>query len=225
MSFFDRLFTRLPDSIFTRITTSRIGKLVLLGTEKLDDLETTIRRFLTLRDVDQESGGILDLTGEITRTKRLGRIDFFYRLFIKADGAKRFKAPTVPGMNEIFILIFGDSFVRIDPGWLLRNTATKKFDGLGFLDAAGFFDPEHQIEVLDGAGFFDATGFLFPGKFIDPAHIEVVLDGPVEDIPIFDGFTEFVEEFSAAGVSNSVNATMVGNTNGGPSYPFTLDVA
>ncbi len=225
MSFFDRLFKELPDSIFTRVTSSRIGKLVLLGTEKLDDLETVIRRMLTLRDVDLESGGILDLTGEITRTDRLGRIDSLMRLFIKADGAKRFKAPTIFGMNEIFILIFGDSFVRIDPGWLLRNTATKKLDGLGFFDALGFLDPDHQILVFDGDGFFDATGFLFPGRFIDPAHIEIVLDGPVEDIPIFDGFTEFVEEFSAAGVSNSVNAKMVGNTNGGPSYPFTLDVA
>jgi len=224
MTFFDRLFTEMPDSIFSRDTNSRIGKLILLGTEKLDDLKTTIERFLTLRDVDQESGFILDLTGDITRTRRLGRIDSLMRLFIKGDGAKRFKAPTIFGMNEIFILLFPNSFVRIDPGWLLRNTATKTLDGLGFFDALGFLDPEHQILVLDALGFFDAAGFLFPGRFIDPAHIEIVFDGPVEEIALFDGFTEFVEEFSAAGVSNSVNAKMVGNTNGGPTYPFTLDV-
>jgi len=94
-----------------------------------------------------------------------------------------------------------------------------------FLDGAGFLDPDHQINVLDGNGFLDGTGFLFPGQFIDPAHIELVFDGPVEEIPLFDGFSEFVEEVSAAGVSNSVNATMFADESAGAVYPFELDIA
>ena len=223
--FFDRLFNKFPGSIFTRDPNSRIGKLFLMGTEKVDEVKVVAEDFKRLRDPKSINGRLLDLTGEIVREGRNGRNDNRYQTIIAASGRKRTAPGPIPSINDIMIIIFGDSFIRIDPGWLLRNRATQKLDGLSFLDGNGLLDPDHQINVLDGNGLLDGTGFLFPGQFIDPAHFEVVLDGPVETIDIFDGFTEFVEEISAAGVSNSVNATLAGDVASGPSYPFELDVA
>lgn len=222
--FFDRLFKEFPGSIFTKDPNSRIGKLFLLGTEQVDELKAVALDFQRLRDPDLINGRLLDLTGEIVREGRSGRNDSRYQTIIKASGRKRNAPGPIPSINDVMIIIFGDSFIRIDPGWLLRNRATKKLDGLSFLDAAGVLDPDHQIDVLDGATLLDGTGILFPGQFIDPAHFEVVIDGPVETIDIFDGFTEFVEQISAAGVSNSVNATLTADEDAGAKYPFELDV-
>jgi len=223
--FFDRLFKEFPSSIFTRDPNSRIGKLFLMGTEKVDEVKVVAEDFQRLRDPKLINGRLLDLTGEIVREERNGRNDNRYQTIIAASGRKRTAPGPIPSINDVMDIIFGTSFIRIDPGWLLRNRATKKLDGLSFLDGAGLLDPDHQINVLDGNGFLDGTGFLFPGQFIDPAHFELVFDGPVEEIPLFDGFTEFVEEVSAAGVSNSVNATMIGDADSGPSYPLELDIA
>lgn len=222
--FFDRLFKEFPGSIFTKDPNSRIGKLFLLGMEQVDELKTVALDFERLRDPDLNNGRLLDLTGEIVRETRNGRNDNRYRTILKASGRKRTAPGPIPSINDIMDIIFGDSFIRIDPGWLLRNRATQKLDALNFLDGNGLLDPDHQIKVLDGNELLDGTGILFPGQFIDPAHIELVFDGPVEIIDLFDGFTEFVEEISAAGVSNSINATMFGDAASGPSYPFELDV-
>lgn len=87
MSVFQAMFRRLTDA-YTKNENSNIGKVLLLLSEQIDDLNESFVAIENYRDLNQASGTTLDLIGKAIGQPRGKATDEVYRILLRARIAR-----------------------------------------------------------------------------------------------------------------------------------------
>lgn len=87
MSVFQAMFRRLTDA-YTKNENSNIGKVLLLLSEQIDDLNDSFVAIENYRDLNQASGTTLDLIGKAIGQPRGKATDEVYRILLRARIAR-----------------------------------------------------------------------------------------------------------------------------------------
>ena len=82
-----RMLDRLTDN-YTKNPNSRIGKLLLLFSEQLQELEETFNRIDAWRSIDEAEGATLDRIGRVVLQPRGAAKDEVYRILLKSKIAR-----------------------------------------------------------------------------------------------------------------------------------------
>ena len=87
MTLFQNMFRRLTDA-YTKNEDSNIGKVLLLLSEQIDDLNGSLIAIENYRDLNQATGTTLDLIGKALGQPRGKATDEVYRILIRARIAR-----------------------------------------------------------------------------------------------------------------------------------------
>lgn len=97
MGVFMDLFRRLPDA-YTKNPNSNVGKLMLILSGELDELNETLAKVEAWRDIDQAQGATLDLIGQGVGQARGQATDEIMRILIRARVARSLSNGTFDGV-------------------------------------------------------------------------------------------------------------------------------
>lgn len=84
---FERMIERLTDN-YNKDPESKVGKLIRLLAEQLEDLQQTFRRIEEWRDIDRAEGQTLDRIGKVVIQQRGVATDEVYRILLKSKIAR-----------------------------------------------------------------------------------------------------------------------------------------
>lgn len=87
MSLFQDMFRKLTDA-YTKNENSNVGKVLLLLSEQIDDLNGTLTTVENYRDLNSATGTTLDLIGQAVGQPRGKATDEVYRILIRARIAR-----------------------------------------------------------------------------------------------------------------------------------------
>ena len=97
MSVFTNLFRKLTDA-YTKNPNSNVGKLIVIMSEGIDDLNDTLKTVEAWRDINQAQGTTLDLIGENVGQERGQANDEIMRILIRARVARNLSDGTFDGV-------------------------------------------------------------------------------------------------------------------------------
>lgn len=148
MSVFQDMFRRLTDT-YTKNEDSNIGKVLLLLSEQIDDLNESFVAIENYRDLNQASGTTLDLIGKAIGQPRGKATDEVYRILLRARIARNASDGTTNKIINALALA-----LNTDPSDIRISELT---DG-GVYEPATVGLVNLPIEALLGAGM-TATQF------------------------------------------------------------------
>lgn len=97
MGVFTTLFRKLTDA-YTKNPNSNVGKLIVIMSEGIDDLNDTLKTVEAWRDINQAEGTTLDLIGENVGQARGQANDEIMRILIRARVARNLSDGTFDGV-------------------------------------------------------------------------------------------------------------------------------
>lgn len=148
MSIFQEMFRRLTDT-YTKNENSNIGKVLLLLSEQIDDLNESFVAIENYRDLNQATGSTLDLIGKAIGQPRGKATDEVYRILLRARIARNASDGTTDKIINALALA-----LNTDPSDIRISELT---DG-GVYEPATVGLVNLPIEALLGAGM-TATQF------------------------------------------------------------------
>lgn len=148
MSVFQEMFRRLTDT-YTKKEDSNIGKVLLLLSEQIDDLNESFVAIENYRDLNQATGSTLDLIGKAIGQPRGKATDEVYRILLRARIARNASDGTTDKVINALALA-----LNTDPSDIRISELT---DG-GVYEPATVGLVNLPIEALLGAGM-TATQF------------------------------------------------------------------
>ncbi|WP_214780985.1 DUF2612 domain-containing protein [Exiguobacterium sp. S3] len=148
MSVFQEMFRRLTDT-YTKKEDSNIGKVLLLLSEQIDDLNESFVAIENYRDLNQATGSTLDLIGKAIGQPRGKATDEVYRILLRARIARNASDGTTDKIINALALA-----LNTDPSDIRISELT---DG-GVYEPATVGLVNLPIEALLGAGM-TATQF------------------------------------------------------------------
>ena len=148
MSVFQAMFRRLTDT-YTKNENSNIGKVLLLLSEQIDDLNESFIAIENYRDLNQATGSTLDLIGKAIGQPRGKATDEVYRILLRARIARNASDGTTDKIINALALA-----LNTDPSDIRISELT---DG-GVYEPATVGLVNLPIEALLGAGM-TATQF------------------------------------------------------------------
>lgn len=148
MSVFQAMFRRLTDT-YTKNENSNIGKVLLLLSEQIDDLNESFVAIENYRDLNQATGSTLDLIGKAIGQPRGKATDEVYRILLRARIARNASDGTTDKIINALALA-----LNTDPSDIRISELT---DG-GVYEPATVGLVNLPIEALLGAGM-TATQF------------------------------------------------------------------
>lgn len=148
MSVFQEMFRRLTDT-YTKKEDSNIGKVLLLLSEQIDDLNESFFAIENYRDLNQATGSTLDLIGKAIGQPRGKATDEVYRILLRARIARNASDGTTDKIINALALA-----LNTDPSDIRISELT---DG-GVYEPATVGLVNLPIEALLGAGM-TATQF------------------------------------------------------------------
>ena len=148
MSVFQEMFRRLTDT-YTKNENSNIGKVLLLLSEQIDDLNESFVAIENYRDLNQATGSTLDLIGKAIGQPRGKATDEVYRILLRARIARNASDGTTDKIINALALA-----LNTDPSDIRISELT---DG-GVYEPATVGLVNLPIEALLGAGM-TATQF------------------------------------------------------------------
>jgi hypothetical protein len=157
------VYNLLPPSVWNQDADSPTRKLWDAYSAGLTELKTVFEQIAGLRDLENQSGVQLDLTGEILQEPRQEKTDDEYRKFLRIAILRRTSNGSIATLSTISRLILGDEFRGIRNMYPIPSY----FDGLGKFDGQSTFSglknyrPEDAL-YADGSeyaeGFYYAAG-------------------------------------------------------------------
>ncbi|WP_426353645.1 hypothetical protein [Exiguobacterium sp. R-39] len=97
MGIFENMMRSLTES-YTKNPNSNVGKLILLVSGQMEDLEETLKKVETWRDINQAEGATLDLLAENVGQMRGLATDEVLRILIRARVARNLSNGTMDGI-------------------------------------------------------------------------------------------------------------------------------
>lgn len=190
MSSYSELVCFLPDSVYIREESSNNYKLWDIFAQALNEIEMHIESFRLIRDIDKQSGLILDLIGEILRESREGKDDITYKLYLMVALQKIFCSGSISMLQNVLRLVAGNSFIgvwELTPGNkdLLYSDERVYTDGTRYMDGTYYLSGEMPNggmspyeTYLDGGFYLDGSFFL-SGDVFQPGFIECVFSSSI----------------------------------------------
>ncbi|TGL06507.1 phage tail protein [Leptospira bouyouniensis] len=167
-----------PSSYLNQNEDSDTGKRWQIIAPEFQEINAAIETLYFLKDFSRQSGRILDLIGQNVRQKRNGLDDEKFKIFLSIANSKRQSKGDIYSLNEIGNRIVAGS------GNLFEIRELCYLEGTRFLDGSILLNGEVPLS----------------GSLKQPATIEIVLNGRINDLKVISEFNQAIADIRAGGV-------------------------
>lgn len=172
------IIKKYPSSFLNQNENSDTGKRWQIVAPEFEAIHSAIETLYFLKDFSRQSGVVLDLIGQNVRQKRNGLDDEKYKIFLSIANAKRDSKGDIYSLNEIGNRIVAGS------GNLFEIKELCYLSGTRYLDGSFLFNGELPLS----------------GSLKQPATIEIVLNGRINDLKVVSEFNQAIADIKAGGV-------------------------
>ena len=170
--------SKYPPSYLNRDINSDTGKRWSILMPEFDEVNAALDSMYGLKDFSNKSGKMLDLIGQNLRQNRIGLDDEKYKIFLSIANSKRQSKGDIFSLNEI---------------------------GNRIVASQGNLFEIRELCYLKGTRYLDGTYLLngdipLSGSLKQPATIEIVLNGRVNNLRVFTEFNKAMDEVRVGGV-------------------------
>lgn len=154
------IYDKVPDTILSHDDDSNSKKLWTIYAERMQAIQTIIDDLHYIRQIEEQSGTILDLIGEILHEERTGD-DETYKTNLLISFVKLFCSGGIESLQKVLSYLLGD-------------------DLLGIYYASDISEATSLPLLLDGSWSLDGSFYLWGEYYEDTRNIEnlpLLLDG------------------------------------------------
>lgn len=147
----------LPASLFDLTDNEDNAKFWSIFSDQMDELDEVFIDLKYIRDIQSQSGVVLDLIGEMLWEKRDGKLDTEYQIYLTIAIQKMLCSGAEPDISNVFRALLGDYFIGVRDLYPDAPEAT----GIDL--------------YLDGSWYLNGDYYLGDGTVRKPAFFDIVV--------------------------------------------------
>lgn len=138
MDSFIEIINQIPNTIYSRDPDSDIIKLFTLYSESFDELKSVIDDLSELKEIQIQTGAVLDEIGKIVKESRRNLMDEEYRGFLHIAIQRNRSSGSLKTISQLVRLVIQTTDYTIRD---LHNAKDTTFDGLGKFNGLSLLNP------------------------------------------------------------------------------------
>ena len=153
----------LPSSLFDLTADGDNDKFFRPFAEQMSEVDSVFEDIRNARDIQLQSGEVLNLIGEMVWEKRDGKLDDDYRIYLTIAIQKMLCSGAEPNIASVFRSLLGDVFIGV------RDL----YPGCPDMPGVDLY--------LDGSWYLDGTYYAGEGSVRKPAFFDVAISSLTSD--------------------------------------------